>query len=55
MLTSFGVFWVGEGAGLRWPGSDLFLLALVALFLLTTAAAIRLMRAALPSAAERVA
>ena len=23
MLTSFGVFWVGEGTGLRWPGSDL--------------------------------
>jgi uncharacterized membrane protein len=55
MLTSFGVFWVGEGAGLRWPGSDLFLLAIVGMLLLTTAAAIRLMRAALPSASGSVA
>ncbi|HXY43457.1 MAG TPA: hypothetical protein VEH29_04665 [Acidimicrobiales bacterium] len=53
MLTSFGVFWIGEGAGLRWPGSDLFLLALVALFVLTTAGAVRLMREALPSRAEQ--
>src|ERR1019366_7248012 len=22
MLTSFGLFWVGEGAGMHWPGSD---------------------------------
>jgi uncharacterized membrane protein len=55
MLTSFGVFWVGEGSGLRWPGSDLFLLALVGLFVITTAAAVRLMKNALPSAAERAA
>jgi Ca2+/H+ antiporter, TMEM165/GDT1 family len=37
MLTSFGLFWVGEGAGIHWPGSDLFLLALVgALVVLTS-------------------
>jgi len=53
MLTSFGVFWVAEGAGVHWPGSDLFLLALVALFAATAASAIRLMRAALPSTVER--
>jgi uncharacterized membrane protein len=33
MLTSFGLFSVGEGAGLSWPGSDLAILALIALFL----------------------
>ncbi|MHB1509409.1 MAG: hypothetical protein ACYCST_12520 [Acidimicrobiales bacterium] len=52
MLTSFGVFWVGEGSGLRWPGSDLFLLALVALFVATATGSIRLMRRALPRPAE---
>ncbi len=28
LLTSFGVFWGGEGAGVEWPGSDLAILAL---------------------------
>ena len=37
MLTSFGVFWVGEGSGLRWPGSDLMILVLVAVFAATAA------------------
>lgn len=55
MLTSFGVFWVGEGAGLDWPGSDLFLLALVGLFALTAVVGIRLMRLALPTAAAAAA
>ena len=22
MLTSFGIFWSGEGAGVSWPGCD---------------------------------
>lgn len=35
MLTSFGLFWVGEGAGVHWPGTDLFLLALIGTFSLT--------------------
>jgi Ca2+/H+ antiporter, TMEM165/GDT1 family len=34
MLTSFAVFWIGEGAGLRWPGSDATIPVLVATFLL---------------------
>ena len=29
MLTSFGVFWSAEGAGVSWPGSDAALLGLV--------------------------
>ena len=29
MLTSFGTFWGAEGAGVKWPGSDAALLALV--------------------------
>lgn len=37
MLTSFGTFWIGEGAGVHWPGSDVMLLVLVALFAATAA------------------
>ena len=29
MLTSFGVFWGGEGAGAHWPGSDAALLVII--------------------------
>jgi uncharacterized membrane protein len=29
MLTSFGSFWGAEGAGARWPGNDVALLAMV--------------------------
>jgi len=32
MLTSFGVFWSGEGAGVHWPGGDLAIPVLVAFF-----------------------
>jgi uncharacterized membrane protein len=48
MLTSFGVFWTGEGAGVHWPGSDLAILVLIAFFAAVTAIAIPLMRRALP-------
>jgi uncharacterized membrane protein len=34
MLMSFGTFWIGEGAGVSWPGSDLSLPALIAFFAL---------------------
>jgi uncharacterized membrane protein len=29
LLTSFGIFWAGEGAGVHWPGSDLAILGIV--------------------------
>jgi len=25
MLTTFGIFWAGEGAGIEWPGQDVAL------------------------------
>jgi uncharacterized membrane protein len=48
MLTSFGVFWVGEGAGVHWPGSDLMILVLVAVFAATAAVLSLAMRKSAP-------
>jgi Ca2+/H+ antiporter, TMEM165/GDT1 family len=33
LLSAFGTFWVGEGAGLGWPGSDLSIPFLIAAYL----------------------
>jgi uncharacterized membrane protein len=30
MLTAFGIFWAGEGAGVEWPGGDIALLVVIA-------------------------
>jgi uncharacterized membrane protein len=30
LLTSFGIFWGGEGAGVEWPGGDFAILGIVA-------------------------
>jgi len=44
MLTSFGTFWAGEGAGVVWPGDDAFLLAILGLLLATSLLTVRLLR-----------
>ncbi len=44
MLTTFGTFWTGEGLGVAWPFADVFLLVLVALYLLATFALIAWLR-----------
>jgi len=44
LLTSFGTFWAGEGAGVEWPGTDLAILALVGLFGLSSFALVRGLR-----------
>jgi uncharacterized membrane protein len=33
LLSAFGTFWVGEGAGLAWPGSDFAIPCLMAAYL----------------------
>ena len=44
LLTSFGIFWGGEGAGVDWPGSDVAILGLVGLLGLTSFALVRGLR-----------
>ena len=44
MLSSFGVFWTGEGLGIEWPGHDLMLLGFGAIFLCTGWVAAQLLR-----------
>ncbi len=51
MLVSFGTFWTGEGVGVRWPGSDLAVPVLVAVY---GALAWVLVTVARPSAAPAV-
>lgn len=49
MLSSFGVFWVGEGAGIHWPGSDLAIPVLVGFWLVVYFAYTALLRTLLPA------
>ncbi|MBZ9748441.1 COG4280 domain-containing protein [Mesorhizobium sp. CO1-1-7] len=51
MLTSFGIFWTGEGIGAHWPGADLALLAIFAIVALASFAMVRWLRGILPTAA----
>jgi uncharacterized membrane protein len=48
MLTSFGTFWVGEGCGVHWPGSDLAIPVLAGFFTLITFGYVALMRSRFP-------
>ena len=36
MLTTFGTFWMGEGFGVEWPLSDVFLILLAAIYLVAS-------------------
>lgn len=36
ILVSFGMFWMGEGAGVAWPMSDIFILILATIIAATT-------------------
>ena len=49
MLTSFGLFWVGEGAGAHWPGSDAAIIVLISVFSLVTLGSIVWLRTLHPT------
>jgi uncharacterized membrane protein len=53
MLTSFGIFWSTEGAGIKWPGADASLLGLIAFVMVVAFALVGIARrtAALPEVA----
>jgi uncharacterized membrane protein len=55
MLSSFGLFWVGEGAGVHWPGSDLAIPVLVGFWIVIYFAYTALMRTLLPASGETAA
>jgi uncharacterized membrane protein len=44
MLTTFGVFWGAEGAGVSWPGSDAALPAILGVLLTVSLVYVRLLR-----------
>ncbi len=56
MLTSFGIFWTGEGLGAEWPGADLSLILILAILAAFSFAAVRWLRnarqPAMPGVAE---
>jgi uncharacterized membrane protein len=56
LLTSFGVFWSGEGAGVDWPGGDASLLGLIAFFAVVSFALVRTLQhqrtSAIPAGAK---
>jgi uncharacterized membrane protein len=43
MLSSFGLFWTGEGLGVAWPGADLAIVVFMAAFLATALTAVALL------------
>ncbi len=44
ILCAFGVFWTGEGLGIRGPGADLMIVLLAVVFLLVGTVAVALLR-----------
>jgi len=44
MLTTFGIFWTVEGAGIAWPGADVAILGILAFVLLVAFGNVALLR-----------
>ncbi|HVJ33962.1 MAG TPA: COG4280 domain-containing protein [Terriglobia bacterium] len=53
MLTSFGVFWIGEGLDAEWPGADLSLLGIAAILAVAAFIFTRWLRGLAAPAAQR--
>jgi uncharacterized membrane protein len=48
MLSAFGVFWIGEGLGVPWPGEDFAIPVFAALFLMIALSVVALTRRTRP-------
>jgi len=44
MLTTFGIFWAGEGAGVDWPGGDAAIIAILGFVILMVFSYVTLLR-----------
>jgi uncharacterized membrane protein len=44
LLTSFGIFWGGEGAGVDWPGGDVAIIAMIGYVALVSLILVRVLR-----------
>src|SRR5580765_7790105 len=55
MLTSFGIFWAGEGAGVDWPGGDVAILAMIAFVVATAFVLVEALRRSAPAPELRAA
>ena len=44
MLSAFGVFWIGEGFGVDWPGEDIAIIVFAALFFVVALGTVALTR-----------
>ncbi len=52
MLSSFGVFWFGEGIGAKWPGDALSIPIILATFLVASWLSVRLLGSLVPEGAR---
>src|SRR5216684_3224955 len=52
MLSSFGVFWFGEGIGAKWPGDALSIPIILATFLVASWLSVRLLVSLVPQGAR---
>jgi len=52
MLTTFGIFWFGEGVGAEWPGDALSIPVILGIILIASWVATQLLRGILPEGAQ---
>jgi uncharacterized membrane protein len=49
LLTSFGIFWAGEGVGVSWPGSDAAIVGIAVFIAALSLGLVRVLRRSRPA------